>query len=60
MWLFCSFSPEWVLDSDVAVHSNSQQAEDGALGEDEHEASDEQAAEEVGTEARAGCSLQRK
>lgn len=44
-------SPEWVLDSDVAVYSDGQQAEDGALGEYEDEASDEQAAKEVGTEA---------
>lgn len=46
-------SPEWVLDGDVAVHGDGQQAEDGALGEHEDEASDEQAAVEVGAEAGA-------
>lgn len=51
-------SPEWVLDSDVAVHSDSQQAEDGALGEHKDEASDEQAAVEVGTEADADVGLE--
>ncbi len=51
-------SPEGVLDSDVAVYSDSQQAEDGALGEYEDEASDEQAAIEVGTEAGADVGLE--
>ena len=50
---FCPPSPEWVLDGDVAVHGDGQQAEDGALGEYEDEARDEQAAEEVGAEAGA-------
>ena len=56
--LLCFFSPEWVLYSDVAVDSDGQQAEDGALGEDEDEAGDEEAAEKVGTEADTGVGLQ--
>lgn len=46
-------SPEWFLDGDVAVHSDGQQAEYGALGEHKNEASDEQAAVEVGTKTSA-------
>lgn len=51
-------SPEWFLDSDVAVHSDSQQAENGALGEHQDETGDEQAAVEVGTEAGTDVVLQ--
>ena len=57
---FCFPSPEWVLDSDVAVHSDGQQAEDGALGKYEDEARDEQAAEEVGTKANTDVDFARK
>lgn len=50
-------SPEWVLDGDVAVYSDGQQTEDGALGEYEDEAGDEQAAKEVGTETGTDVDL---
>ena len=46
-------SPERSLDGNVAVHSDGQQAEDGALSEHQHEAGNEQAAMEVGAEACA-------
>lgn len=49
----CVHWPEWDLDGDVAVDSDGQQAEDGALGEDQHKAGDEQAAVEVGAETGA-------
>lgn len=39
-------SPEWDLDCDVAVDSDGQQAEDGALREHEDEAGNKQAAME--------------
>lgn len=45
--------PEWYLDCDVTVYCDGQQAKDGALCENQHEAGDEQAAIEVGAEARA-------
>lgn len=45
--------PEWYLDRDVTVYGNGQQAEDGVLCENQHEAGDEQAAIEVGAEAGA-------
>lgn len=50
-WSVCLFSPEWVFYSNVAVNSNSQQTKDGALGEDEDEAGDEEAAKELSAEA---------
>ena len=59
MDLFLLPSPERVLDGDVAVHSDGQKAEDGALGEHEHEAGDEQAAVEVCTEAGAASKYHR-
>ena len=50
-FFFSFYSPEWVFYCNVAVHSNSQQTEDGALSEHKDKASDEQAAIEVTTEA---------
>lgn len=46
-------SPERVLDSNVSVHSDGQQAKDGALGEHEDEAGNKEASIEVSTEAGA-------
>lgn len=48
-----SCSPERVLDSNVSVHSDGQQAKDGALGEHEDEAGNKEASIEVSTEAGA-------
>jgi len=48
-----SNSPEGHLDSDVAVDGYGQQAEDGALGEHQHEAGHEQTAVEVWAESHA-------
>ena len=45
--------PQRDLDCNVAVHSDGQQAEDGALSENQHEAGDEEAAVEVGAEPDA-------
>lgn len=53
------FSPEWVLDCDVAVHSNSQQTKNGALGENEDEASNEQAPMEFSTETHTAVDKER-
>ena len=41
-------SPEWDLDAEVAVNSNRQQGQDGALSEDEDGAGDPEAGVEVG------------
>lgn len=51
--LLCEWLPEWYLDCDVTVYGNCQQAEDGVLCENQHEAGEEQAAIEVGAEADA-------
>ena len=50
---FPAFLPERELDGDVAVYGDGQQAEDGALGEDQHEAGDKQASVELGAETGA-------
>lgn len=47
-------SPERILDCDIAVHSDGQQTEDGALCEHEQKAGDEQATVKVGTEPHTG------
>lgn len=47
-------SPERVLDCNVAVQSDGQQTEDGALCEHEEKAGDEQAAVKVGAETHTG------
>ena len=44
-------SPEWDLDTEVAVNSNCQQGQDGALSEDEDRAGDLEAGVEVGPRA---------
>ena len=46
-------SPERHGDGNVTVNGDSQQAEDGALSEHQHEAGHEQTAVEVGAEAQA-------
>ena len=46
-------SPQGDLDGDVAVYGDGQQAENGALGEYQHETSDEQTPVEVGAEPGA-------
>lgn len=51
--LVSEWLPEWYLDCDVTVYGNCQQAEDGVLCENQHEAGEEQAAIEVGAEADA-------
>lgn len=45
--------PERDLDGDVTVDSDGQQAKDGALGQDQHEAGDKEAAVELGAESSA-------
>lgn len=46
-------SPQWDLDGDVSIHGNGQQTEDGALREDQHKASDEEASMKIAAEADA-------
>lgn len=52
----CVVLPERVLDRDVAVHGDGQQAKDRALGQHQDEASDEKASVEVGAKASTGVS----
>lgn len=52
--------PEWVLDRDVAVYSDGQQTENGALGEHEDEASDKQAAMKFSTETHTAEKYMKK
>lgn len=46
-------SPEGYPDGDDPVDGDGQEAEDGALGQDQHKAGNEEAAIEEGTEASA-------
>lgn len=52
-WSVSILSPEGIVDGNVAVHGDSQQAEDGALSEHEDKASNEQASVEVGAKPGA-------
>lgn len=45
--------PQWDLNGQVPVDGHRQQAEDGALGEHQHEAGEEEAAVKIHLEADA-------